>query len=248
MSPLDLNKDPEIVPNETNEVTEFNEVIETNEVAETETNIEVTEVNLVSETTEVNEVAEEEIVTEVAEEVSNTEATPEESLETVVAEQPKAEQPITPDYSTSTKQELIDVLKLLIDKEVDAVKDDVEVIKQLFYKKTKAEIEEQKKKFVEDGGEESDFFATKDPLEESFKLLLNNFKAKKATLLALLEKEKDSNLLQKQHLLEQMKVLADSSDDVSTHINEFRVLQQKWKTIGQVPASSSTEMWKQYNL
>jgi len=45
-----------------------------------------------------------------------------------------------------------------------------------------------------------------------------------------------------------MKVLVESNDDVSTHINEFRALQQKWKTIGQVPASASTDLWKQYNL
>ena len=66
--------------------------------------------------------------------------------------------------------------------------------------------------------------------------------------MAQLEKEKDSNLLQKQHLLEQMKVLVASNDDVSTHINEFRALQQKWKSIGQVPQTASTELWKQYNL
>jgi len=44
-----------------------------------------------------------------------------------------------------------------------------------------------------------------------------------------------------------MKVLVERNDDVSTHINEFRALQQKWRSIGQVPAQHVTEMWKQYN-
>lgn len=175
--------------------------------------------------------------------------TVETNLETVVVEQYEEEtNTIVADYATSSKQELIDALKLLIDKEVDAAKDGVEHIKQLFYKKVKLEVEEQKKLFVENGSIETDFVAAKDELEESFKALLNEFRVKKATVMAQLEKEKDNNLLQKQHLLEQMKVLVASNDDVSTHINEFRALQQKWKSIGPVPQTASTELWKQYNL
>ena len=189
-------------------------------------------------------------VTETVETVDTVETveTVETNLETVVIEQPEETNTIVTDYATSSKQELIDALKLLINKEVDAAKDGVEHIKQLFYKKVKLEVEEQKKLFVENGGIETDFVAAKDELEESFKALLNEFRVKKASVMAQLEKEKDSNLLQKQHLLEQMKVLVGSNDDVSTHINEFRALQQKWKSIGQVPQTASTELWKQYNL
>lgn len=186
-------------------------------------------------------------VTETVETVDTVD-TVETSLETVVIEQPEETNTIVADYAASSKQELIDALKLLIDKEVDAAKDGVEQIKQLFYKKVKLDVEEQKKLFIENGGIETDFVSAKDELEESFKALLNEFRAKKASVMAQLEKEKDSNLLQKQHLLEQMKVLVASNDDVSTHINEFRALQQKWKSIGQVPQTASTELWKQYNL
>jgi len=85
-------------------------------------------------------------------------------------------------------------------------------------------------------------------LEETFKSYLNEFRVKKASIFAQLEKDKEANLLQKLQLLEQMKVLVSSNDDVSTHINEFRSLQQKWKSIGMVPQTSSTDLWKQYNL
>ena len=186
-------------------------------------------------------------VTETVETVDTVD-TVETSLETVVIEQPEETNTIVADYAASSKLELIDALKLLIDKEVDAAKDGVEQIKQLFYKKVKLDVEEQKKLFIENGGIETDFVSAKDELEESFKALLNEFRVKKASVMAQLEKEKDSNLLQKQHLLEQMKVLVASNDDVSTHINEFRALQQKWKSIGQVPQTASTELWKQYNL
>ena len=218
MSPLELDKDPEIAPSETIETIEIKEVIEVTE--ETKVPAEIIE--------------------------ATPEVTPVMNLEADVEEQPEEVKSTTPDYAACTKMELIEALKVLISKEVDAVKDEVEIIKQLFYKKAK--VEEIKKTFIEAGGEEIEFFAPKDEQEETFKSLLNEFRSKKALLTAQLEKEKENNLLQKQHLLEQMKVLVDSNDDVSTHINEFRTLQQKWKSIGQVPASASTELWKQYNL
>ncbi len=191
------------------------------------------------ETTETTKITEDAVIIEA----------PEKELETKIVEQ-QTEEVISKmtDHNFSSKLEMINALKLLIEKEVDVVKDEVEVIKQLFYKKTKAELEEKKKLLVESGGEESEFVAEKDELEETFKGLLNEFRSKKATLMAYLEKEKETNLIQKQHLLEQMKVLTESNDDVSVHINEFKALQQKWKTIGHVPQSASTELWKQYNL
>ena len=232
MNSLDLSKDPEIVPSESIEATEQTEVTTLTEVSEVINKTEVTKETDAQKT-------------EVA---KATIETPETNLESTVVELPEIVKSTRPDYAVSTKPELIDALKFLIDKDVDAVKDEVEIIKQVFYKKTKLEIEEQKKQFIEAGGLEEEFIVSKDELEETFKSLLNQFRGKKATFMAQLEKEKESNLLQKQHLLEQMKMLVDSNDDVSTHINEFRALQQNWKTIGPVPQTASTDLWKQFNL
>jgi len=230
MSPLDLNKDLENATSEITETTNINEVIIETNVIEEDT---ITE--------------KEEFTENVIAVIEEVDVIPIESLQ-IVEEQPEEVQLIATDHNLSTKSELVDSLKLLIDKDVDAVKEEVEIIKQLFYKKIKSEIEELKRIFIDKGGDEIDFLSPKDELEEAFKSLLNIFRAKKAALMAQLEKAKETNLIQKKHLLEQMKVLVSSNDDVSTHINEFRSLQQKWKTIGQVPQSASTELWKQYNL
>ena len=265
MNSLDLSKDPEIVPNETIEA--VTEVINQTETAEVIHQIEIAEAteaihqNEIAEANEANEAIQQPEITEVlnqteeteepevlkAEEVKVTVEAPVTSLETVVEVQPQPVKATRPDYSFYTKPELSEALALMIDKEVDTIKDEVEIIKQLFYKKTKLEIEDQKKQYIENGGKEEEFIVAKDELEETFKSLLNKFRLKKATYMATLEKEKESNLLQKQNLLEQMKVLVESSDDVSTHINEFRALQQKWKTIGPVPQTASTDLWKQFN-
>ncbi|HON02422.1 MAG TPA: DUF349 domain-containing protein [Paludibacteraceae bacterium] len=154
---------------------------------------------------------------------------------------------VVSNYSTLSNEELIEALKKCLNQEVEEVKNDVESIKQAFYRNHRAEVENQKKLFLENGGVEEDFVPKPNELEETFKSLLKEFRDKKAEHLARVEKEKQDNLLKKQQILEKMKILADAKDDVSTHINEFRALQQEWKSIGQVPPSSLSELFKQYN-
>jgi hypothetical protein len=154
---------------------------------------------------------------------------------------------VVSNYSTLSNEELIEALKKCLNQEVEEVKNDVESIKQAFYRNHRAEVENQKKLFLENGGVEEDFVPKPNELEETFKSLLKEFRDKKAEHLAKVEKEKQENLLKKQQILEKMKILADAKDDVSTHINEFRALQQEWKSIGQVPPSSLSELFKQYN-
>jgi hypothetical protein len=152
-----------------------------------------------------------------------------------------------PNYNLFTKNELVEALNSLIDQEVLKIKDEVELIKQCFYKKLKTEVEIQKNQFIEDGGEVENFVPVKDELEEKLKDLLNDYRVKKAAQTAIIEQEKETNLIQKNHILSQMKVLVESNEDVSAHIKTFRELQNKWKLIGQVPASNATELWKSYN-
>lgn len=153
----------------------------------------------------------------------------------------------TKDYSAATREELLAALKLLLEKDIEEIKEEIEQIKQVFYRKVKSDLEEAKRKFLEEGGEEIDFKPEKDKLDEELKELLNEYKSKKSAYSAKMDAEREHNLLQKQHILERMKVLVESNDDVSTHINEFRELQKKWKSIGQVPQANVSELWKQYS-
>ncbi|NCB68382.1 MAG: DUF349 domain-containing protein [Bacteroidia bacterium] len=221
MNSLDVNKDPEIEKAENAET-----IIEKTVTEEVSESVETT-----------NTVSNEPVIAEQAEEENVPETAPDGDEKSQ----------ILPDYNVFSKSGLIDALKVLIQNDPEGIKEQVEIIKQTFYKKLKAENEEQKIAFLENGGEEHDFLPLKDELEDELRNLLNDYRTKKAAATAQKEKEKENNLIQKQHVLEQMKSLVESNDDVSAHINEFRALQQKWKSIGHVPAQSATELWKQYN-
>lgn len=170
--------------------------------------------------------------------VVSAEETPIPVVESVV------ETPI--DLNALSRTELVAHLKQLLSNEIGDIKEQVEHIKLLFYKKVKAENEENKKLFLEEGGEEINFMPIKDGLDEDFKTLLHEYKSRKAVLVAKIEADREQNLIQKQHILDRMKILVESNDDVSSNINEFRELQKKWKSIGQVPQAHANDLWKTY--
>lgn len=190
------------------------------------------------------------------------EPTPETVQETVESEpeavqakieEPVAEEPVvavetaTPEAADISKPEIIARIKELIEQEVEQVKEEVEGLKQLFYKKSKIETDSQRAAYLENGGSEADFIPNPTELETEFKELLGEYKNKKARINADLEKERENNLLKKNHIIEQMKQLIESKEDVSVNINTFRQLQQEWKITGPVPPAANNDLWKEYN-
>lgn len=224
MDPLELNKDAEIADNDLTQQPD-------------QTNPQVTEELPVSQPA--GDVQQED-------EIETAETTEVEAEAAVEKEEQDVPESKSADLQALSREQLVAHLKQLLTLEIEAIKDEVEHIKLLFYKKLKADNEESKKSFLESGGEEHDYKPVKDGLDEELKTLLNEYKTKKAALIAKTEADKENNLIQKQHILDRMKVLVESNDDVSSHINEFRELQKKWKTIGQVPQEHVNELWKSY--
>lgn len=155
------------------------------------------------------------------------------------------------DYSDCTEGELVEKMKGLLKSNLESyvsIKGDVESIKQNFYRKLKAKNEELKSVFLADGGEEADFEPVPNPLEDELKELLAKYKEKRASELMRQENEKKENLESKRRLLGELKVLIDESntEDFGKRIPVFQKIQQDWKAIGDVPASDSNALWREY--
>lgn len=137
----------------------------------------------------------------------------------------------------STRQEIIDELKQLLETEdVTAIKEQVEHLKTRFYSEANEE-------------EPADVEATEsDPLEEEFKALLADYKARKAEVTAAQNKEQEENLTRKMAILEEMKTMVEggNADGVMANLQRMRELQAEWKKIGAVPADKTQEVRKAY--
>ena len=147
-----------------------------------------------------------------------------------------------------TKPEILERLMQIVAEPKRYVRSEVDVLKQAYYKVRRAEIEANKKEFLEGGGEDKDFVAAEDETEAQMKSLIAEYKNKRAALSAEEEQQKEANLVIKQHLIERLKVLTESQDDFNKRYNEFRDIQQKWKEIRLIPQEHSKELWRNYQL
>lgn len=149
------------------------------------------------------------------------------------------------------KQQLVEELKALLTKNVTEVKDEVEQLKNRFYRAYHQELEDAQKAAqaaAEAAGEQLEAWQPAiDETEAQFRELLNEYKQKKAEAAAKAEAEQQQNLLRKQNILSQMKDLASvETADVMGNLQKMRDLQAEWKTIGVVPLQQAQEIRKQY--
>lgn len=178
--------------------------------------------------------------TETAEATAEPEATDNETQAEAEAEKTESKPKM------KTKEEVLERLKEILPAAETASKHEIDALKQLFYKLHNIKLEADKKAFIEAGGQEADFFPTPDELEVAFKSILAQVKEKRGKHAAEQEKERESNLLIKQSIIEKIKGMLESVEDPNKSYNEFRKLQQQWREIKAVPQNQVNELWKSY--
>ncbi len=147
-----------------------------------------------------------------------------------------------------SKEGIIEKLAELVNAATDVTRNEVDALKQAYYKLHRNEVDELKKAFLENGGEEKDFVPPVDETESRFKELLTAYKEKRAAILAEEEREKAANYAQKLQLIDQLKELTESQDDFNKLHNKFKEIQQRWKEIKLIPQEYANELWKNYQM
>ena len=162
---------------------------------------------------------------------------------------PTVEQTEKPAYAPKqTQEEVIERLTEINKDACNADKQEIDYLKQTFYKLHKAEQEAARKAFMDEGGNPDDFVPAPDPWETRFKEIMSSIKEKRSIMAAEQEQEKEENLQKKLAILDKMKALTETTEDTSKIYNEFKQLQQEWNEIKQVPANKVNELWKSYQL
>jgi len=152
------------------------------------------------------------------------------------------------DYSGYSMNELVETLGLLIENRPPAeISNDIDRIKSLFYKKLKAESDERKKKFLEEGGKIEEYQAWVNPLEAKVKHLLKRYKERKTDFNRVQEAEKFENLKKKYDIIDKIKELVNREESINKTFQEFRALQNEWHSIGIVPQGALKDLWENYH-
>jgi hypothetical protein len=152
------------------------------------------------------------------------------------------------DYSGFSKNELVETLALIIENRPPSeIRNDVERIKTLFYKKLKYETEERKSKYLEGGGKIDEYKIWVDPLDYRVKELLDKYREKKNDYTKVQEVEKYENLKKKYDIIDKIKDLVNREESINKTFHDFRSLQNEWHSVGIVPQASLKDLWENYH-
>jgi hypothetical protein len=152
------------------------------------------------------------------------------------------------DYSGYTKHELVDTMVLLIENRPPSeIRDDIDRLKILFYKKLKLEAEERKSKFLTGGGKIEEYRQWVDPDDAKVKHLLEKYREKRTDYNKVQEAEKYDNLKKKYDIIDKIKDLVNREESINKTFHEFRALQNEWHSIGVVPQTSLKDLWENYH-
>ncbi|MBD5230678.1 MAG: DUF349 domain-containing protein [Bacteroidales bacterium] len=187
------------------------------------------------------------VVTESEE--ASAEAAPavaDESAESAQTDDAQAEE--QQNYFSMSKEELVAVLKDIVENRKADHHKNVAVLKQAFYVLRNAELEAECEKFAAEATPGESFTSAPDPVEIEFKDLLGAFKEMRAAYLAEEEERRQNNLARKNEIIDRLKAIAADIDNVNVHINEVRELQEEFKKPADVPPTAVTDLWKTYQL
>lgn len=136
-------------------------------------------------------------------------------------------------------------IKELAQDPLTASKEELEQLKQTFYKLHRIAVEAARQAHLDNGFAPEDFkFESEE--EEEYKSAMNIIKEKRAEQQQKEEQAREENALRKEALLERLQAMIDSADVEQASYNDFKALQQEWKNIGEVPATKVSDLWKRY--
>ncbi|EPR72918.1 hypothetical protein ADIWIN_2006 [Winogradskyella psychrotolerans RS-3] len=227
---------------ETNAVeTEVNNDLEKGSEIET---VETDAINIVKseeddvEDTPATEAPKDELVDEI--EASNAEDAEDESN----AERHEVEEK---DYHAMTMDELTaEIGRLLKNHKIQTISKHVNEIKGEFNAKFTELLDEKKEEFIEDGGNEIDFYYTNDTKKQ----FNSHYKEYKQTI-NVYYKEREQNLKQnldnRLEIIEDIKGLLSVEENMGTTYKTFKELQEKWRNAGPIPRDKYNNAWNTYH-
>ena len=140
----------------------------------------------------------------------------------------------------------IELEKLLKNEKIQAIKSHVNDINNEFKTKFQALLDEKKTEFINDGGNEIDFYYTS-PIQKRFKTAYKEYRNKLNEHYKSLEKNLKQNLADKLEIIEELKGLVNLEENINTTYKHFKELQERWRNTGPIPRDKYNNAWNSYH-
>ncbi len=152
-------------------------------------------------------------------------------------------------YENLSKEELVNHIEEFVkESDTNIYKHQIGLIKVAFRKIQKEDRQHLLEEHMAGGGTAENFNPAEDELDIRFNKAFSIYKENKAKQETDLEAEKLKNLEEKQKILEDLKILVESEEELKRTYDAFKDLQERWKVIGQVPQKEKNDLWQSYHF
>ncbi len=151
------------------------------------------------------------------------------------------------DYHAMSMEQLVDEFeKLLHHHKIQTISSHINEIKSEFNSKYNALLEEKKDEFLNDGGNEIDFYYSND----TKKRFNSAYKAYKTNINAYYkdrEQNLKNNLNNRLSIIEEIKGLLNVEENINSTYKHFKELQERWRNAGPIPRDKYNNAWNSYH-
>ena len=144
---------------------------------------------------------------------------------------------------------LANKLAEIIELPINEIRQKVDLIRNLYFKKRNEILEDLRQKYIEEGGNAEDF---KTPMEilaidRKFKDAIETYREKRDEYEEQLHQQQEKNLEQKRSIIEKIKQLIQSTENFDKVYRDFKNLEKQWRQIGNVPKEAYKELMNEWN-
>lgn len=151
------------------------------------------------------------------------------------------------DYEKMSIEALADELESLVkNQKVQAIKSHVEDIRSEFKSKFSTLLDEKKEDFLNEGGNEIDFFYH-NPIQNRYKEAIKEYRSKLNLHYKSLETGLKENLTERLDIIEEIKGLINVEENINTTYKYFKDLQERWRHAGPIPRDKYNNAWNSYH-
>lgn len=100
---------------------------------------------------------------------------------------------------------------------------------------------------AQERGESVDFTNETDPLKDEFYAIFSDYKEKRNTLSSEKKLEQESNLRKKRHLIDRLKTLIESEENIGLAVETYKEIHESWKTVGDIPREKRQDVQSEYS-
>ncbi len=159
-----------------------------------------------------------------------------------------AEEVKTTTAPIQSKEEVLARLDKILETGEEVARQDLDILKNAFYRLQKQETDEAYKAYIAEGGNPDEYVPAPLDDEAQFKAKMSLIKERRAKAAEELERQKEENYNKKLEIIESIKTMLATPDEVNKNYNDFKQLQEQWNEIKLVPADKATDLWKTYQM